>query len=380
MQDKPARSQWRGLQLNAAAFILALLLSCLAVEIVLRAVKLNPYGMLPRRVDIRQNGVYIPGIYWGTTLIKRPSTFSEFRMGEYIPGLNFRFLYASNPRGYFDRENAVAAQINAHGTRGTDFSMKKAAGSFRIIGLGDSFTFGEGVRLGDVFLSRLQNLLNRKVAGKYEVINCGVSSYNTRDEVVYLERKWIKLKPDLVLLVFVINDGYADDEFGPLQKGFANGAARLSADAGKKPISVLLAWISSLYERRRISRNTEAMYLSQFSAQPVMAGYSWEESRRMLARAVEVTRKNGAHFAIIIFPELYKLNDDYPFRQIHRQVKEEAGKLGVPILDLFDSFYKMDDRELWVHPTDHHPNETAHAIAADAILKFVTDPKNGLMN
>ena len=47
-------------------------------------------------------------------------------------------------------------------------------------------------------------------ARRFETLNAGVQGYNTRDEVLYLEHHWIGFDPDLVLIVFYINDAYAD--------------------------------------------------------------------------------------------------------------------------------------------------------------------------
>jgi hypothetical protein len=45
----------------------------------------------------------------------------------------------------------------------------------------------------------------------------------------------------------------------------------------------------------------------------------------------------------------------------------------MPFLDLLDTFRGHDEKSLWVHPTDHHPNEAAHALAAEAIERFVRE-------
>jgi hypothetical protein len=31
----------------------------------------------------------------------------------------------------------------------------------------------------------------------------------------------------------------------------------------------------------------------------------------------------------------------------------------------------MRDEDLWVHPSDHHPNEVAHRLAGEAIESFI---------
>lgn len=71
--------------------------------------------------------------------------------------------------------------------------------------LGDSFTFGEGVRLEDTFAVRLEEKLQRSRPGA-EVLNLGISSWNTQDELIYLNRAGLDFDPDLVLAVFVLND------------------------------------------------------------------------------------------------------------------------------------------------------------------------------
>jgi hypothetical protein len=45
------------------------------------------------------------------------------------------------------------------------------------------------------------------------VLNAAVMGYNTRDEVIYLERRWLAFAPDLVLITFYLNDAYSDTTF-----------------------------------------------------------------------------------------------------------------------------------------------------------------------
>ena len=74
-----------------------------------------------------------------------------------------------------------------------------------------------------------------------------------------------------------------------------------------------------------------------------------------------------------MFPELHNLKRGYPFLEIHALVRETCDKLQMPFLDLLDTFRGHDEKSLWVHPTDHHPNEMAHGMAAQAIERFVRE-------
>jgi hypothetical protein len=43
----------------------------------------------------------------------------------------------------------------------------------------------------------------------------------------------------------------------------------------------------------------------------------------------------------------------------------------MPVHDLLPAFGGHQDHQLWVHPTDHHPNEIAHDLAAGSLEEFV---------
>ena len=119
---------------------------------------------------------------------------------EYIPGSTKYNCYPDNPRGYFDPDNCIRYFINAQGFRGPEVSQRKPAGVFRILGLGDSFMLGVGVRDEDTYLRRLERLLNRSGRGKFEVLNFGVEGYNTEDEASLFAGRGVEYDPDLVLV------------------------------------------------------------------------------------------------------------------------------------------------------------------------------------
>jgi lysophospholipase L1-like esterase len=363
-----------------ASLALGLIAAMAIVELVARAIGLEPEGIPMRRVEILDDGEFRPASTWGTAPVKQVSPFfPEVKTGEYIPGLTFRFVYADNPRGYFDEHNAVVNHINRHGLRGEELTVEKPEGVVRILGIGDSFTFGAGVRNEDTFLSRLEAELNHGLADdRFEVVNAGVASYNTADEVTYLENRWMDLAPDVVLLVFVINDAYDDAVFGPLHRGYVEGMTRL-VQSRQVYGSRFLAWALDRYWRAQMGRKTREIYLSQFTLDPMIEGHNWEDSRRGFERARDVTRERGARLGIVIFPELHSLGDTYPFESLHDIARREAEALGIPVLDLLETFRGERAAQLWVHPTDHHPNERGHDIAATAIHEFLWNPEFGLL-
>lgn len=84
-----------------------------------------------------------------------------------------------------------------------EYDVVKKQGVFRIITVGDSFTFGVNVSTKDNWTEVLEDKLNKEKTcpgiQKYEVINLGVGSYDTTYELERYKKRGQKYKPDLVI-------------------------------------------------------------------------------------------------------------------------------------------------------------------------------------
>ncbi len=78
----------------------------------------------------------------------------------------------------------------------------------RIAIVGDSITFGEGVRkTEDTYCSVLEDILGRRQSDvKIRVFNYGVSAYNVKNMVDTLNYRMLKIEPDLVVMAIVSHD------------------------------------------------------------------------------------------------------------------------------------------------------------------------------
>jgi len=105
-------------------------------------------------------------------------------------------------RGTF-QSDGVGAQvvINAKGFRGPDIPYGRRPDRRRVLFLGDSYTWGFGVGLGDMFTTRLE----QQVPG-LEVVNLGVSGYSTDQELLLYQDEGRKYQADLVVIVVAYND------------------------------------------------------------------------------------------------------------------------------------------------------------------------------
>ncbi|GEM_PF-6088540 len=113
-------------------------------------------------------------------------------------------------------ELSFRVQTNSHGLRDVDIGPK-TLGVTRIIVLGDSFTWGDGVNLDETYVKQLETLLNgrcgRAGATKYEVINAGVPEWGPAQMWLYLKDYGVKFEPDLVLLGLFDLDIYRNEPY-----------------------------------------------------------------------------------------------------------------------------------------------------------------------
>lgn len=102
----------------------------------------------------------------------------------------------------------VPVKTNSCGMRGVEISPAKDSNTYRIIMLGDSFTFGWGVEEEKIFARVLESNLNKKSQNgtNFQVLNLGVPGYSTFQEVAKFLDSYEDLEPDALLVYFISND------------------------------------------------------------------------------------------------------------------------------------------------------------------------------
>jgi len=90
------------------------------------------------------------------------------------------WLYGMRPGAQRRSEQAAGVTyiVNEDGFRDHPYARPKPSGTFRIVVLGDSVTFGFGVALEATFVKQLEALLVRAATMPIEVLSLGVSGYN----------------------------------------------------------------------------------------------------------------------------------------------------------------------------------------------------------
>lgn len=97
-----------------------------------------------------------------------------------------------------------------------EYSIDKQKKTYRIVSLGDSFTFGHMIENKDSYPKQLENMLQQVVScktyEKTEVINLGVPGYDIQYSVERFRLRGLKYNPDLIIWLF------KDDDFTQIQE------------------------------------------------------------------------------------------------------------------------------------------------------------------
>lgn len=263
------------------------------------------------------------------------------------------FVHYPNREGLF---YGVKIKTNSMGFRGAEIKTTKEAHTCRIVVLGDSLIMGWGVPLENTVPYLLEQKLNS--GGKrLEVVNLGVGNYNTTMEVELFKERGLPLDPDMVILVFFVNDPEPVPRNHPLLYPI-------------KRYSYLSAVFFDLYQRVRTRFDTHFNWYDYYSNLYLPQSPALAENKQALQDLIQLCKERNLPLLIVSYPELHQLKD-YPLTMATTYIQGMAENSGTPFLDLLPYFSEHEPESLWVSTEDAHGNEVASEIAAQAIYHKV---------
>ena len=254
--------------------------------------------------------------------------------------------------------------------RGFEPRLPRKTDTFRILIVGDSFSWGHGVHPEDSFPRRLETRLDAVSRGDdFEVVNWSRPGWNTVVEYRSVESNIDEISPDLLLLTFVLNDPEPFDlkKLSVLRADLQRRQPRVQPSAYLYSRSQFYAMAWDRIENMRIHRAYSTYYHSLYE------GPDWKNCLKALERFRDLGHARSIPMALLLFPVFDSpMNDDYAYADLHDKLRGIGRSLGIPVLDLLEAYRGVDVYRLALVPyTDAHPNELAHRIAADAILDYL---------
>jgi len=196
-------------------------------------------------------------------------------------------------------------RINAEGMRDeTPHINPKPPGVFRVLVVGDSFTFGTGSNYDDIW----PVILERRLAAagwKVDVVKAGVEGSDTRRELLIMRKHVPRYHPDLVLLAFLPNDLFTNQPLGQ---------AAASGESGERNHRFALESINLLQRlvfqndglyARLYMKTARRQYFSEPPNELVAAQY--RVTMDLLRQAAEYARAQDTKFAVLSIPQSFQV-------------------------------------------------------------------------
>ncbi len=281
----------------------------------------------------------------------------ELEMWKYATDVKVRDLRPEMGHKHGPNRNTtlmnVGVRTESHGFRGPAIDEQAAPGVARIAFVGDSTTMGWGVAEKDTFAHQVIEKLvkqGRKVDG----FNAGVGNWNTTQELTNLLDTGLKMKPDIVVLTYFINDGEPIPTY-PKESWLDLHSA---------------AWIVLNYRLDSLIR--------QFGPRPDWKQYyralyeddapGWKATQKAIAGFADVARTKGIKIVVFHLPELRGFKP-YPFADVTAKVKKVVEENGLPFVDLLPTVENLDPASLWVTVPDPHPNGKADTAFSEGMIR-----------
>ena len=261
--------------------------------------------------------------------------------------------------------------VNSKGYRDFERAIPKPDGVRRAVCIGDSFTWGVSVLVDDAWPQRVERALTRERGEPWEAVNLAEPGLNAVQEASRLDSEGVAYGPDAVVVAWVLND--SEDE----QAAEARRAADWVEEQKQGPSPSFLdrsalarlvrSRVRATVENRRRVEGFRSMYADDYAG--------WVAARRALKAMGGMCRERGVPLVVAIFPLFgNRLDEGYPFADVHAKVAAAAAESGARVVDLLPHYRGLDGKLLVVDGADdEHPNEIAHRIAARAIARAVDE-------
>lgn len=307
------------------------------------------------------------------------------------PHLEDRIVYQrtdqsfSNYRpGSIGMTHGHAVRINAWGFRGPEWPAQKPPGTFRIMVMGDSLTFGQGIGEEERYTTLLEKELGDKFPGKtIEVLNLGVMGYSAVDEAKLLESIGPVLHPDLVLVGFTGNDVREGEQVPereryrwslPIPEGLKTLIARNSK---------FVSWLTIKYDQLLMNLGLRPNAVASLEAAYDPRSAEWKVFVEAYARMLQWTKAQHIPPPLVgLFlapqysePELNDFIDMTPAIRVQdrfvKQVGATLSEMGIPTVNYVALFRRYNKRRMTVSQWEGHPNALANRLYAKGFLDAI---------
>jgi hypothetical protein len=257
---------------------------------------------------------------------------------------------------------ANKATFNSLGYRDVEWTDDMVAGRTKIMVVGDSFVYGDGIENPE---DRFSNQLAQKLGDDYVVFNVGKGGTNTKHHIqAILDYPY---SPDILILSYFVND-----ITGTILERQWIERPRRAQLLPEWPLLVdnsyafnFLYW--RLYRILQANQPDEkwAWYLSIYNDPE-----SWWLHQQQLLTIYEGTQSERIPLLVVVFPSMDHTEDS---QVVTERIIDLFQERDVPTLDVANLIGGIPTRELVASPVDTHPSEFVHGLVADALYELLVE-------
>jgi len=262
---------------------------------------------------------------------------------------------------------------NSLGFRDEEHALEKPKGVYRILGLGDSFTYGAGATYEESWLYQLERKLNTRDGAhpKVEIIKGGIAASWPEPERKLLEIYGVQYRPDLVIVGFLPND--------VIDTALSQKALTVTDDgylvAGSAGLSKLNAWLYLHSHLWRLARYAHFRLGVSIHWPDIYKdrGYhenSWQQIEAEYLKMLEICHAIIARLVIIHIPQKPPWDESKSYTGL--RLSEWAKKNDVVFIDTLPAFQKAPSHPPLYWAKDGHCTPAGYRVIADTVYETLT--------
>jgi len=267
-------------------------------------------------------------------------------------------------------KDGVVYKTNSLGIREKEISQVKSSNAIRILALGDSYIWGEGLQENELITKKLENRLDSIYIQPIEVINAGIGAYNTRDEYYQLVRLYPVYNPDIVILFFFTNDLLPKDSSGESLswKAKTNLFLRENSKFYAFFYYLVKSSLNSYISTPKFILPDEYFDFSELNL-------GWVRFKKYFTEIKNFCQRENMKLIFVLIPTLTNLDLNYPYSELKENVSKYVIENKVYYFDFYDIFSPYKPIDLWVSKENTHWNDKATTIASDALTNYLISNK-----
>jgi hypothetical protein len=328
--------------------------------------------------------------------------FVSLTITAFVCELALRIFAAFFPQPYFYSEHSYRFQAqpnqriygyttNSRGFYDSEHSKERKSGEFRILSLGDSFTFGVVPR-EDNFNSILEKKLIRD-GYEVEVINMGIPATAPRQYLHLLQSEGKLFQPNLVLVNFFTgNDFEAIDPVRDWKTysyvvSFINYVYILSTKLNVNNLNIVQQYDDTkpaFAEDYYINLETKRSW--PFKKNNMLFELMFNKTIEELEKINTICKSIGAKLVVSIIPDELQVNPelirkvslaahfdaaDYDFDQPNKMLAASLSALSISYVDLLEIVREKSLAISLYKPNDSHWNIAGNKLAGEILADFL---------